>query len=235
MSPVQAEDGPLLSSDLGHQSMLGDYISVPLSSRKPFYKDCEQMEQTQDYGTTVNQQKLQNEDNNLSSYINRMNFMGAVLKQASASNLIKLENNCEVLDLSLRPNHSDVFVERKSFDNECTSNACNEDETIDGAAQVTLPMQTSQQTLPLLNPPGEVQISTPSGVSSEHHPGGGDNIEFNLNPLYLSKWEELFRNLDATLRQLQQELSIRNYIERNRVCLDLAKFQFQNPSFQYKW
>ncbi|XP_013118693.1 protein kinase 4 [Stomoxys calcitrans] len=49
------------------------------------------------------------------------------------------------------------------------------------------------------------------------------------------KWQELLIHVESSLRDIQHEMNIRNQIESNRMFLDIAKFKFLHPSFQFNW
>ncbi|XP_075168457.1 stand still isoform X2 [Haematobia irritans] len=49
------------------------------------------------------------------------------------------------------------------------------------------------------------------------------------------KWQELLMHVETSLRDIQHEMNIRNQIESNRMFLDIAKFKFLHPSFQFNW
>lgn len=49
------------------------------------------------------------------------------------------------------------------------------------------------------------------------------------------KWQELLVQVETSLRDIQHEMNIRNQIESNRMFLDIAKFKFLNPGFQFNW
>lgn len=202
-------------------------------------KDDGGMDTSGDYQPAANLEKL-NGEMHLTSFINRLELMDQALKQASvsASTLIKLENNYEVLDLSLRHRHSanlQMNQETRKNDTVNVVEDSNNDDVITIGPVLPMTSGNNNQSSILSNVTTiNGSSTTENTVASGERPLDG-HTQFTLNSVHLNKWEELIRNLDVSLRQLQQELSIRNYIERNRVCLDLAKFQFQNPTFQYKW
>lgn len=168
-------------------------------------------------------QPLNGDGLNFTSYMNRLDATG----------LIKFEN-CgapldsaigQALDLSSQRNQS-IFLEKSNETEQRTREGnCI---VIDGGTQFLLPPQRPPQSTTF--PRATFDSSHKSATSEQQFRSEGGTNDLNLNSI-----SHLIRNLDITLRQLQQELNIRNCIERNRICLDLAKFQFQNPGFQYKW
>lgn len=50
-----------------------------------------------------------------------------------------------------------------------------------------------------------------------------------------TKWQDLLLHVETSLRDIQHEMNIRNQIESNRMFLDIAKFKFLHPGFQFNW
>lgn len=64
------------------------------------------------------------------------------------------------------------------------------------------------------------------------------DVEHNSNSCTnntTSKWQELLGQVESSLRDIQREMNVRNQIESNRMFLDIAKFKFLNPGFQFNW
>lgn len=49
------------------------------------------------------------------------------------------------------------------------------------------------------------------------------------------KWQELLMQVENSLRDIQREMNVRNQIESNRMFLDIAKFKFLHPGFQFNY
>lgn len=62
--------------------------------------------------------------------------------------------------------------------------------------------------------------------------GGGGVTTAESSP---QKWQELLMHVENSLRDIQHEMNIRNQIESNRMFLDIAKFKFLHPGFQFNW
>ncbi|XP_023301849.2 probable serine/threonine-protein kinase ndrD isoform X1 [Lucilia cuprina] len=63
----------------------------------------------------------------------------------------------------------------------------------------------------------------------------GDNINNTNNNNNSAKWQELLMQVENSLRDIQREMNVRNQIESNRMFLDIAKFKYLNPGFQFNW
>ncbi|XP_061396514.1 myb-like protein AA [Musca vetustissima] len=72
--------------------------------------------------------------------------------------------------------------------------------------------------------------NSPSG---NHTTGGGTTT--TVADSIAQKWQELLMHVETSLRDIQHEMNIRNQIESNRMFLDIAKFKFLNPGFQFNW
>lgn len=48
-------------------------------------------------------------------------------------------------------------------------------------------------------------------------------------------WQELLMQVENSLHDIQREINVRNQIESNRMFLDIAKFKFLHPGFQFNW
>ena len=49
------------------------------------------------------------------------------------------------------------------------------------------------------------------------------------------KWQDLLMQVENSLRDIQREMNVRNQIESNRMFLDIAKFKFLHPGFQFNF
>ncbi|KAM7346126.1 stand still [Cochliomyia hominivorax] len=130
---------------------------------------------------------------------------------------LSLGGDTEAIDLTL---HTDSGIFSNSED-DSTSIQHNETENsthTNGAG--------SQKT----NSPNNITIDCERNVGEGvHHMNNSNN---NMNNV---KWHELLMQVENSLRDIQREMNVRNQIESNRMFLDIAKFKFLNPGFQFNW
>ncbi|XP_073845435.1 stand still [Musca autumnalis] len=80
--------------------------------------------------------------------------------------------------------------------------------------------------------------SSPSNNGNNLHSAAtaaGLMVGDTSSTIIAQKWQELLMHVETSLRDIQHEMNIRNQIESNRMFLDIAKFKFLNPGFQFNW
>lgn len=125
---------------------------------------------------------------------------------------LSLNNDTEAIDLTI---HTDSGIFSNSDD-----------------SAGSLQHNDSQNSI-TMNRSGDNSKTNTSNITANEVERNGDNV--NGNSSNNTKWQELLMQVENSLRDIQREMNVRNQIESNRMFLDIAKFKFLNPGFQFNW
>lgn len=129
-----------------------------------------------------------------------------------------MESENEVLDLSMHT-ESGIFLNSTITSDDGINNNSENNDINDNRAGSQL-LTTANTTAAVV-----------AGGSNHNNGTCSSNITANNN----TKWQELLMQVETSLRDVQREMNVRNHIESNRMFLDIAKFKFLHPSFQFNW